>query len=417
MKVRLTALDGLRGFAALTVVLGHLNDNYKFISGANPLFQQMYYIFSSGGEGVLIFFVLSGFLISSIYSKISNPLAFIQKRYTRIFPIFLVVTTYLWTSNLFFKNHFIRLPLLVIIALFTRFIWKYFKKRNDSVKRIFLFTFLGLQTFMIFIALITLGHLNKAPKALSFLNYLTNLTLTFSFFQDAIKLENVFWSLFPEIVFYLLYPIFIIKIINFLKKSHKSCSVFVIIFSSFFLIGLGLLLPSFYLGHATGFIAGVTIGTLYNSSSAFSKKIIEKFKSKELNWFVLFLSIFTLSGFVNMPNLNRFIYSNSGYFLLFYLCFSGWVFAALVLTILTPNTLLNKIFSNKLLAFFGTISYSMYLIHSEAIRRSHIFFSYLSNYINFPNKEIVSIFVSLGTTIFVSFILFRLVESLYFKKN
>ena len=417
MKARLTGLDGLRGFAALTVVLGHLNDNYKFLSRVNPLFQQIYNTFSSGGEGVQIFFVLSGFLISSIYSKVDNPLLFIQKRYTRIFPIFLVVVTYLWASIIFSKFPFIHFPLLLVIALLARFIWKYFKRKDNVIKKRLLFTFLGLQAIMVFLALFTLGQLNKIPETFYFLTYLSNSTLTFSFFKDVAKLETVFWSLFPEIVFYLLYPIFVIKIINFAKKNGKNWSVFIIFLSSLFLIGLDLLLPSFYLGHSTGFISGVTIGTLYSSGSAFLKRNVEIFKSRKLNWFILFLFIFTLWGSVNIINLNNFLFRNSGYFLTFYLCFSSWVIAFLVLAILTPNTLLNKLFSNNFLVFLGTISYSMYLIHSEAIRRGHNFFVYLSGYINFPNFEILSIFSSLIASIFVSFILFKLVESLYFKKS
>src|SRR5260221_10869832 len=104
MKSRYPSLDGLRGFAALLVVLNHINgfSERDFVIHRIPfsLLQQVYYTIASGPFGVQIFFVLSGFLISFFYAEVRHPWAFIQKRYTRIFPVLITVVFFLWIVSL-----------------------------------------------------------------------------------------------------------------------------------------------------------------------------------------------------------------------------------------------------------------------------------------------------------------------------
>ncbi|HEY1961410.1 MAG TPA: acyltransferase [Rhizomicrobium sp.] len=85
MNKRLPELDGLRGFAALTVVASHyLGES----TGGFPLFD-------IGWLGVNVFFVLSGFLIGGIILDQSERAGFFAsfyfRRIARIFPIYFAV--------------------------------------------------------------------------------------------------------------------------------------------------------------------------------------------------------------------------------------------------------------------------------------------------------------------------------------
>ncbi|PZE26387.1 acyltransferase [Curtobacterium sp. MCBD17_028] len=87
---RLSALDGLRGIAVALVVIGHA-------TGAIGLHLPVGLgLFDEGGRGVTVFFVLSGFLITSILlreqdrsGRIDLP-AFYSRRAFRILPAFYV---------------------------------------------------------------------------------------------------------------------------------------------------------------------------------------------------------------------------------------------------------------------------------------------------------------------------------------
>lgn len=92
VKVRLHALDGLRGWAALAVVLGHLTFN---VYPCNLLLLSP---FTDTKFAVSVFFVLSGFVLS--YKYIGNKIAFyelihiIAGRYVRLtVPILFVAIT------------------------------------------------------------------------------------------------------------------------------------------------------------------------------------------------------------------------------------------------------------------------------------------------------------------------------------
>lgn len=88
-KEHIVALDGLRGVAALIVVLSHFTGLLKgAIFGG--------YLGAGAGQiGVMIFFVLSGFLMGAIYlgqkPAAANMLHFAQRRIARVIPLFLLV--------------------------------------------------------------------------------------------------------------------------------------------------------------------------------------------------------------------------------------------------------------------------------------------------------------------------------------
>jgi peptidoglycan/LPS O-acetylase OafA/YrhL len=83
--MRYPALDGLRGFAAFLVVISHFSNRTDLLGG----------MFGSGGGqlGVMIFFLISGFLMGRLYME--DPFdraalrAFAQKRIARVIPLYL----------------------------------------------------------------------------------------------------------------------------------------------------------------------------------------------------------------------------------------------------------------------------------------------------------------------------------------
>ena len=92
--MRLNYLDGLRGYAALTVVLGHAQMFYpgfvQYRTSLSPLwlrylFNAVLFPFEAGTFAVYIFFVLSGFVIAASASRSGAPLPLIAlNRYLRL---------------------------------------------------------------------------------------------------------------------------------------------------------------------------------------------------------------------------------------------------------------------------------------------------------------------------------------------
>jgi len=81
-----TELDLLRGLAALSVFMSHATGIYQTEKSF------LLSIFSDGHAAVILFFVLSGFVLTynNLYSKSFNYKNFIIKRIFRIYPVFIV---------------------------------------------------------------------------------------------------------------------------------------------------------------------------------------------------------------------------------------------------------------------------------------------------------------------------------------
>jgi peptidoglycan/LPS O-acetylase OafA/YrhL len=84
-------LEGVRGIAAFYVALSHILYQNLLSPGLhiNPLLQHI----EAGHSGVLIFFVLSGYVISWTNSAAFSPgaaKAYVKRRFVRLFPIYLI---------------------------------------------------------------------------------------------------------------------------------------------------------------------------------------------------------------------------------------------------------------------------------------------------------------------------------------
>lgn len=91
-NLRVDFLDGIRGWAAIMVVLFHLM--IRVLANTTPSYQRFYLAFITDGHlAVFIFFVLSGFALSITFikrpQKVSIPLAAITRYFRLFIPILL----------------------------------------------------------------------------------------------------------------------------------------------------------------------------------------------------------------------------------------------------------------------------------------------------------------------------------------
>ncbi len=426
---RLPALDGLRGLAALGVVLFHSGFNVQLL-GFFPL-QIIYNAFAVGPNSVQVLFVLSGFLMAYLYQNVKSPLAFLQKRYLRIIPALSVVVIYIWLTKIFIKDlvWYQKVPIFIAAVLLYLFVWRGARKLLGKYKLgrkiFFLFVLVQIVTatiLTIFIPRITHNEtvpINQLFRDLTVL--LANVTLTTPFSQHQILLDSVFWSLFLEILFYILFPFLVAPLIHFCKKSGWSITIVVILIIGKILLDLDAALSplnSFLeinIARSNGFVVGVLVGTLYFSKSVTFDRIKRFVERRTVSVVILFLFFAmqwgdtVLSGHNKQP-----IEIMNIYYLI-----SSWVIGLTIVAAIS-KTFINKIFSLRIFTFLGMISYSMYLFH-------HSVFDWMAQLFD-PIKEqlgvniflgLLYVFVCLFVVIVSSYFVFKLIESLYFleKKN
>ena len=82
---RIQGLDVLRGIAAVCVVIYHYTSNFQRVYGhtSPPLFS-----FHYGALGVLLFFLISGFVIFMTLEKTQRPRNFVRSRFSRLYPAY-----------------------------------------------------------------------------------------------------------------------------------------------------------------------------------------------------------------------------------------------------------------------------------------------------------------------------------------
>jgi peptidoglycan/LPS O-acetylase OafA/YrhL len=88
-----TALDGVRGFAALLVLLVHFHSNLAKYFSATPVLAWTSEILGGFGRmGVGIFYTMTGYFIyAQLMSKDQPYFQFVRRRIRRIYPVFFVV--------------------------------------------------------------------------------------------------------------------------------------------------------------------------------------------------------------------------------------------------------------------------------------------------------------------------------------
>ena len=332
MKSYRHEIDGLRGISVILVIFFHAKLPF----------------FSGGFFGVDIFFVISGYLITSIILDFNKKdktflINFYERRIRRIIPalyvllVFLVIYSYLFQAPYFSK---------------------------DLSQSIF-FTPIFLQNF-----------LNIYEAA----NY-------FNLSYDLKSLGHT-WSLSIEEQFYFLYPIIIIF---FLKGSKE---IIMKLISILFLISLLL----YFYGN---FNEKHPINSFFFTPSRIWEILfgcilaVKKWKIKKDNFFpsigmFIILSTVFIQSFFSIEIISRFLVVIGTGFLL-------------IRSYPSQGCFVGKILKSRILIFFGLISYSLYLWHVPVFSIYRDFFSYETS--NTENFFLILI------TIIISFFSYKLIET------
>jgi peptidoglycan/LPS O-acetylase OafA/YrhL len=267
-------LDGVRGLACLIVVLHHFRQTLELNIG-DPWNE-------IGSAGVLIFFALSGFLMTRLYYHTpltyDSGMKYIVSRFSRITPAYYIAILFVWLVYIFHPE---------------------FQFQMDPVMLVRSFMFIGS--------------------------------------------EGVFWSIPPEIQFYLFF-VFIWFCHEKLKAGNHRWTVALIAISLFFIATKsfwpGILLPSKYHIFLYGFLAGVLIGH-------------EKIRHYACNiWFQSVIMLATAAYFYLFIT-----YDNIYVDLIFPILVAAMVMS---LSVTTPAS---WVFQTSFLRLLGNASFSIYLFH------------------------------------------------------
>lgn len=318
--MNIKVLDGLRGLAALYVMIGHsrwllwegYSEGYlKHTTEYGWIDKMLMYflsLFKFGHESVLLFFVLSGFLIHKGYVKkfLNDALQsvnlgqFYIKRIRRIYPPFLFA--------------------LCLTGLL------------DFIGRNFGFTIYTGNTSNAGIN-VTVGN-----QSLSFLTFIGNIFFLFKEYVPIFGTNGPTWSLKLEWWFYLIYPIFLL----FSRKNiYFSTAIIFVLFT---------------LVNYTSFWTETLSKAVFSSIiSWWAGVILAEVYSKRIGFGLLNFAVITLIGFFLLPFLP--IYNDLYDFRI-----------ALLLTAIISSLLFfkTKNISFKLIEnfkFFGDFSYTLYIIH------------------------------------------------------
>ncbi|MBI1862778.1 acyltransferase [Candidatus Microgenomates bacterium] len=425
MKDRLPALDGLRGFAAFGVLLSHIGYSPEaFISF--PFLIDAYRVISVGPNSVQILFVLSGFLMALLYPTVPSAIGFIRKRYARIMPLYTAIIIFLWLTMLVYEKTawYIELALLAAIAgMIHLFGILIARTKKLPLAKILFGGFIVLQSIVVIVNLIITPRLVQNGFFLhpsvqkDIIVMLSNLTMTTSLVKGIENLSGVLWSLAPEILFYLVYPFVGTPIVQAGKKYGSLVGLILLVGSikilfdldsAFISIGS---LQSMNIARASGFAVGVAAGSIYQMRSRLWLSIERQSLKPAINLFPLVLLIAIQWGDLAIRDGHSITYMN------WYYLISSFCIACVVLSGVIQGTIINKIFSSKLLTFLGLISYSLYLVHLQTIewarsilmKKNEVYSTLFSETIFL----VVAVFISIG----VAYGLYNLIESLYFKNK
>ena len=320
-------IDGLRFIAVIPVILYHAG----------------FSLFSGGFIGVDVFFVISGYLITTIIlNELSNKTFSLKKFYER-------------------RARRI-LPALIFVILVSTVLSFVFLTRTE------------------------LGNYFKSLNAALFFYSNFYFWKTSPYFKSESDLEPLLhtWSLSIEEQFYIFFPIFLIFFFVFLRKYLFIFFVisffFSLILCQVFAIKTGGNL-NFYFSISRGwelFLGAICAYLLKYQKISFSKII-----NNILSLLGMALIIFSI-----------FIFSKDTLYPSFYTLFPT-AGTALIVLYADKNTLVKKFLSIKVFVGIGLISYSIYLWHQPLLAFGRVYFQNFSN-----EKKLIILFFSLLLSIF-----------------
>lgn len=359
-KVYFPNLNGVRFLAAFVVIIHHI-EQFKELLGyknnwANPVIKNI------GPLGVILFFVLSGFLITYLLlveekqTKTISIKSFYMRRILRIWPLyyFIIFISFFFFSQIPFFN----------LGTWTDLIYNQF-----LVKVLFFVLFLPNAALMIF---------------------------------SPIPYASQTWSVGVEEQFYLIWPILMKNV-----RNKKRLLYFIIFFYLFIKIPLFYFFENYIYWNSylvifknifnTFSIDCMAIGGMFAIFLFEKNRILKIIYSKYIQIFTLFvLTVFIIKG-ITVPYVN-------------------YEFYALLFGILIVNLAANKKsilnLENNVLHYLGKISYGLYMYHPIAIM---ITLKALYS-INISNIYI-QILMSVSLTVFIAGVSYKYFESYFIKKK
>lgn len=361
-SLRYTSLDSLRGLAAFIVVIFHVMISYTILRVANYNYEfdnefikwitvSPLKIFWSGMEAVLLFFVLSGFVLSLPYwrnMKNQNYTAYLIKRFCRIYIPFIVV-------------------MLISVAL-VNLLHGY---RNLEV--------IGTD--------VSNAYLNRWSEGSTWLDI-----ISFIFMINLDNINNVngvVWTLYHEIRISLLLPLFFI-----IMSKFKFIKSFIIVMGiNFVAFVVMIFCAKTFTDDSLKFIFYDFSQTFYYCcfflAGSFLAKNIDKFSFiKEKNRFVRMMFLVVSILLLN-PNWISYSLNIKNMYIENFIALLG-ILGIFIITIYsqTVENFLNK----KSLLWLGKVSFSLYMIHIPLIMLCTTF---LTEYISLLGSFIVGIILSL----------------------
>ena len=324
-------IDGLRAVAVLAVIVFHLNENWL----------------PSGFLGVDIFFVISGFLITTIiYQEILTQrfsfIHFYQRRAKRILPVFAFVI------------------LITSLLSFWLFLPEDLNRYLHSVRYAWLFG----------------SNLYFAQQA--------------DYFDISISEKPLLhiWSLSVEEQFYFAFP-FVLYFIYKINHKYIFKTILVLIFLSIFSIWIPVdNYNSYFLTHIRAY--ELLIGSLFAVFLIENKHTITV---KNRNFYALLL----FSIIIGCLALPKDYFYTEGYFERVVICLS----TAMLITIGVQQNYITKLLSARLMVAVGLISYSLYLWHWVVLALlRYVYMSY-----HLPNQVILFAILSMFALAILSYFL------------
>lgn len=199
-KNRDILLDFVRGFAALLVCAGHLRAalfvDFSNADSASYLSKMFYFVTGFGHQSVMIFFVLSGYLVggSILYKKEIFWGEYLSKRIIRLWVV------------------------LVPALVFTYLIDTYTRVLNENV-------LLG-----IYHSTINSGPSVNNPYSSTFVTFVSNLLFLQNVNMPIFGSNGPLWSLSNEFWYYLLFPLLLVI----LRKDYSNKAIYLTIIGLLF---------------------------------------------------------------------------------------------------------------------------------------------------------------------------------------
>jgi peptidoglycan/LPS O-acetylase OafA/YrhL len=363
MNKRFDQLDSLRGLAAFSVFTTHLyntSNNLVTNSVSKVLFLSPLKIFVNGHADVILFFVLSGFVLSLplLTDNEVNYSAYLVKRVFRIYVPYIVA---------------IGSSMILCTLLYT-----------GGIK--------GLSPWFN-------AHWKSVPNAQLILEHL----FLIGNYKDTFAYNSVIWSLIQEMRISLIFPFVVLIVKRFdWKVIVPICLVFT------FIGGLNNMFPLEY----TNDLQTTDFCTIHYLSIFMIGSMLAKYRSHLIMYYnrlplllkgSIFMASFVLFNFteIGLIKILKIPYKFPYYdFIVDYgsaLGASGFIIVSIC------SVFVSKLLMKKPILFLGKISYSFYLLHVPVLLSiCYLFYNSLPMWLNF--------FLAFVTSVLISTVAWRIIE-------